>query len=263
MKKVSLKLLEDLKCEFSEESIAKYTKLIKKPMKDDGKLGRVEIIVLKYKSPETEKQCLAKIIDHTTHPYKLTVYDNRPNSANTSKIWNKLIKESTCDLVCLIDSDAFVTEGWLEPLVEAMLTHQDCIMAVPVTEGSAGGEIQSRRFQEALSTDDHVSGFCFLTRKDYIEDMGWFDEDFYFYGQDSDMSYRIQDSKYKVYVCGKSLVHHGEKVGNSWSFSQSGHQAAEAKELDWNLDIRYAPLLCERKNQLRIKRKNENNTRIG
>jgi len=260
MEKVSLRLLRELREEFGEEKVNEYKQAIKEPMKDDGQIARVEIIVLKYKSPGLEKKCVDLIIENTPHPYKLVVFDNRPNSANTSKAWNKLINEATCNLVCFLDSDAFVTEGWLEPLVEAMLTHQDCIIAAPVTDGSAGGAVQAQKVYDTFPTKEHVSGFCFLTRKDYIKKFGMFNEDFYFYGQDSDLCYRIgEQDEYKMYVCGRSVVYHGEKDRGGWNYSQAAWQATNEKELNRNLDIVYAPRLCQKLIKLRRRKKNEKN----
>ena len=51
--------------------------IVEKPLLDDSKIDRVEIIILKYKSPIIETNCINRIIDNTTHPYKLTIFDNR------------------------------------------------------------------------------------------------------------------------------------------------------------------------------------------
>src|SRR3990167_10178146 len=92
----------------------RVTATIKKaesPLLDDHEIKRVEIIVLKYKSPDIEIECLSRIIRYTQWPYKLNVFDNRGNGPNTSKAWNKLIRESTCDYILFMDSDAFVFES--------------------------------------------------------------------------------------------------------------------------------------------------------
>lgn len=246
MRKTSSKLLNTFYRDFPAEEVDKLRDQIKEKMKDDGDLGRVEIIVLKYKNPEIEKECVQRIIDHTSHPYKLTLFDNRPNTGNTSKAWNKLIREATCNLVLIMDSDAFVNPDWLEPLVDCMTKHQDCILAVPVIENTAGGAVQQRKpsFEEPFVTKDHTSGFCFLTRKDYIKNIGWYDEDFYIFGQDSDMCERVMAHDfYKQYVVPKSLVHHGYIETPETSFSMSTRKAYEEGEFNWALDTQYAPNL--------------------
>src|SRR3990167_2655342 len=89
----------------------RVTTTIKKaeaPLLDDKEIKRVEIIVLKYKSPDMEKDCVSRIIEYTQWPYKLNIFDNRGNGPNTAKAWNKLIRESTCDYILFIDSDSFV-----------------------------------------------------------------------------------------------------------------------------------------------------------
>src|SRR3972149_6350445 len=52
------------------------------PLVSEKESKRVEIIILKYKNPDVEAKCLEYIIKNTDWPYKLTVYDNRNNTAN-------------------------------------------------------------------------------------------------------------------------------------------------------------------------------------
>lgn len=229
---------------------ADFVKMIEKPMEDDNKLKRVEIIILKYKSPEIEKECINRIIEHTNHPYKLNIFDNRPNSANTSKIWNKLVKEATCDLILIMDSDALVTPGWLEPLVAAM-DNPDCAMSVPSMGVSRATPIQEMHDKSAPErvVKSHMSGFCFLIHKERFNKLGDFDERFYVYGEDSEFCDRIiYKSDYHIYFCPASLVYHGtcaNQSENIWKTSYSVIKAEEDGELDVSLDRQYARLLYE------------------
>src|SRR4051812_20927799 len=91
-----------------QQEIEKIKELAKIPMKSESEMRMVEIIILKFKEPEVEAECAKRIIENTNWPFKLTIYDNRQNTASTAKIWNKLIRESTCDYILFIDSDAYV-----------------------------------------------------------------------------------------------------------------------------------------------------------
>jgi len=69
-----------------EERLKKIAQLSKIPMKSEAEMKMVEIIVLKFKDPEVEVECVKRIIENTDWPFKLTVYDNRQNTASTARI---------------------------------------------------------------------------------------------------------------------------------------------------------------------------------
>lgn len=56
---------------------------------------------------------------------------------------------------------------------------------------------------------DAISGSFFLTRKFVLEKIGYFDEDFFMYGEDLDLCFRIKEAGFKImYVPTISAVHH-------------------------------------------------------
>ncbi len=62
--------------------------------------------------------------------------------------------------------------------------------------------------KEAIAEIDILTGaFMFIKRKVY-EDVGGFDEDFFMYGEDIDLSYRISQAGYKNYYIGSCKVLH-------------------------------------------------------
>lgn len=173
--------------------------MAEKPLTDDKETRRVEIIMLKFKeSPEVIDKAITRIVHNTNHPFKLTIFDNRLNTANTSKIWNKLVKESTCDYVMLIDSDAFVPitkEGepcWLTKMMESI---EETGLVIPVSSCGGGARQHVTHAEEYPSFErnaDIWSGYCFLFKKSAYEQVGEFDERFYIYGQDSEWAYRAK-----------------------------------------------------------------------
>lgn len=168
--------------------------LAKVPMTDDSETRRVEIIMLKFKEePEIIDDAIHRIIHNTNHPFKLTVFDNRLNSANTSRIWNKLIKESTCDYVLIIDSDAYVPK--LEPcwLTRMMESIDETGIVIPVSDAAGGAHQRVFRPEPGtVRNHDAWSGYCFLVYKGVFETFGFFDERFYRYGQDSEWAIRTR-----------------------------------------------------------------------
>lgn len=222
----------------SLERMRKIGELAQLPLTDDRQTHRVEIIMLKFKeAPEVIDKAISHIVNYTDHPFKLTIFDNRLNNANTSRIWNKLVSESTCDYVCLIDSDAFVPQlspCWLTRLMESI---DETGVVVPVGD-NVGGVNQA---DEAKPYPSHRrehgiwTGFCFLFKKSVWEEMP-FDERFYMYGQDSAWSYLL-GKKTGVVLRTDTLVKHLHGYSN---------KKAEAEGLiDRIADKRYSGALLK------------------
>lgn len=233
------------------------------PLQDDKKIKRVEIIVLKYKSPEMEKDCINRIIEYTQWPYKLNIFDNRGNGPNTSKIWNKLIKESTCDYVLFIDSDAFVQptraqdtdtdskKCWLTEMMKPFTMWKNIAIIGPVCGTNAVSTMQSMdpSGSEPFEIDGHISGYCFLTYKSIYEKYGMFDEDFCFYGQESDWIEKIMERKEdRIVIVPRAHVIHGYDSKGS----VAGKKAEKDGELNIDEDSSYSYIMWNLKKKIRL-----------
>lgn len=153
--------------------------------------------MLKFKEePEIIDEAVTRIIHNTNWPFKLTIFDNRLNSANTSRIWNKLIKESTCDYVVIIDSDAYVPKVepcWLTRMMES-IDETGIVIPVSDTRGGAQQYVAGPESYPSTARNNNIwSGYCFLVYKGVFEKFGFFDERFYIYGQDSEWACRTRN----------------------------------------------------------------------
>ena len=229
------------------DRIQKIRDLSKLPIKTNDELKRVEIIVLKYKeNPEVIDECIRRVVHNTTWPFKLTIYDNRPNPANTSKIWNFIVNESACEYICIIDSDAFVPEVepcWLTRLMESI---DRTGVVVPMGDHVGGSNragaadpYPSERPQNGI-----WSAFCGLYKKSVIRQLGNFDEHFYLYGQDSFFAWKCQKQiGGAVYRTDVFVQHTG---------SHSAKKADSEGELDREADKLYAASLYRLKTQGKV-----------
>lgn len=172
---------------------------------------RVEIIILKYKNPEVEIPCLVSLLNGTEWPYVLTVYDNRNGTKNMAKLWNKLISRSDKEYVVVLDSDTKVEALWLTKMMEAMQSMPNCGVVVPRTN-HCNETLQVRVDPDrAPLRIDHglVSGFCFLLKQEAYQETGKFDEEFGFYGQDSEFFVRMaKRSQWDVVLQPRAYVYH-------------------------------------------------------
>ncbi len=229
-------------------TVAEWAKV---PLKTDVESRRVEIIILGWELPDVEVDCISHIIKNNNHPYKITFYDNRPNSANgcnTSKIWNKLVRESTCPYVLIMDSDAFmITFNSVGKMVEALERHPNAAVVAPATEG--GATIAQKEYIEngneiIIEKGGHVSGFCFMFRREFFDKIGPFDEDFYVYGQDSDWMNRINELGYTILMHSGVLIRHGYDKN---TYSMSNRKANSDGKFNIQADSMYAGALVRQK----------------
>ena len=195
--------VEAFKKEFPE-----IIKLAAEPLKEEEETKMVEIVMLKFKTPEVEAKAVQKIIENTDYPFKLTVYDNRVNGGNISKIWNKLIQESTCDYVCIIDSDAFVPKYedkcWLTRLMETFESEPEALMVVPTLDVTSCPPMTANKAEAYPCKPEPLTEIyaaqCALYKKDLFDVVGYFDEDFLLYGQDSLFGVKILEKRIKAFV---------------------------------------------------------------
>jgi hypothetical protein len=179
----------------AKETLKRVKDLAAVPMTSDRDTKRVEIIMLKFKeSPEVIDKAISRIIHNTDWPFKLTIFDNRLNTANTSRAWNKLVSESTCDYVMIIDSDAFIPAKatvpcWLTRMMESI---DETGIVIPVSSAPGGAHQHvngPEAYPSTVRNKDIWSGYCFLIKRSVWEQEK-FDERFYIYGQDSEYAYR-------------------------------------------------------------------------
>ncbi len=131
--------------------------------------------------------------------------------------------------LAFLNDDTRTDPGWLEEMVEAVERRPDCGLAackilsyrepevidnvghLIYRDGTFRGRGRLERDRGQYDREEEVlspSGCAFLVRKAALEDAGLFDEDFFIYGDDADLSLRIRLAGWKaVYVPG-SVVHH-------------------------------------------------------
>lgn len=185
-----------------KERIRKIKTLAAQPLSEEREKHRVEIIMLKFEEePRVIDRAINRIVHNTDHPFKLTIFDNRPlpgeeNNRNTSRIWNKLIGDATCRYVLIIDSDAFIpvkklAPCWLTRMMESI--HQTGFV-VPVSSAPGGAHQHvtgPKEYPSSQINKDIWSGYCFLFDREAYKKIGKFDNRFYIYGQDSEFAYRV------------------------------------------------------------------------
>lgn len=177
----------------------------------------VDIIVIGFNLKKLEATCLSSIIFHTKCAFKLTFFDNYNSGFTLTQIWNKLIKESTCKYICLLNNDTEVTKNWLNKLVDTLEKDSTIGVVGPSTNNCHSIQSTIKTPEEAEKhagvklVKEPISGFCLLFKKSLWDQLDGFDEQFTLYGQESDFIKRAENSGFKIAWRRDAFVwHHGE-----------------------------------------------------
>ena len=66
-----------------------------------------------------------------------------------------------------------------------------------------------------------ISGACLMIQKSIFEDVGRFSSEYFMYGEDMDLCYKVQRAGWNNYYVGKAtVIHHGGQSTTSWSDKQ-------------------------------------------
>lgn len=79
---------------------------------------------------------------------------------------------------------------------------------IPVLNKVFGGYHLVEKDLTTIHEVDAITGAYFLTRRDLMDALNGFDEDFFMYGEDLDLAYRVKESGFKVLYYPKYTVTH-------------------------------------------------------
>lgn len=166
------------------------------------------------------------------------------NETNTgfARACNEGVKNSSGGFVLFLNPDTIVPEDCFEKCLYFFETHPDCgALGVKMVDGSGKFLKESKRsFPSPLTSlyklfglsvlfprskifgryhlghldkdlnheADVLAGAFMMVRKEVLNKVGSFDEDFFMYGEDVDLSYRIQKAGYKNYYFADTTIIH-------------------------------------------------------
>ncbi len=204
-----------------------------------------EIIIVDDGSPlqkETE-ELIKEFRPRLLAIYGRVIFFKNPSNLGFSRSFNRGIKAAKGDILLIVNDDIYLTAHAIDRLASFILRNADFGAVGPITRDKniqgyqhlrQGPRIRSydereldriERFSSSLGSlfsqkikEIHtLGGFCFVTRRDVIEDVGLFDERFRLgYYDDTDLMHRI-NMRYKLGVMMDLYVHHGDIKGSSVS----------------------------------------------
>ena len=219
-------------------------------------MNAAAIVLLNYNGVELLQNYLPQLIKHQ-HGYPIYMIDN--GSTDTSINWvnkhhpeiecisldknygfaagyNLGLKKIKAEILILLNTDVWVTNNWITPVLEHFQNHQKTAIAQPHLldfkkkdyfeyAGAAGGFIDQYgypycrgRIFDVIEKDDGqydqeakifwASGACFFIRKRVFDQLNGFDPDFFAHQEEIDLCWRARQKGYNVYAIGSSKVFH-------------------------------------------------------
>jgi GT2 family glycosyltransferase len=196
----------------------------------------IPIIVVRYKQPVIEARCLAAVEQHTAHDLAYVCeVDNAPHNHSLSKVWNDCIfaHASALKWVVLLNSDCFVTPGWLSELLAVGNTSSKIAAVGPMTDHCGSRQkvpagYDPSPYKATAALHHHLSGFCLLLRVDAWREAGGFDLAAPLYGQESALIEKCWHLGWETAIAPGVWVEH---LGGA-----SMKAAQQNGELDWEAE---------------------------
>lgn len=223
--------------------------------------GTVDIIVPVYNAWHIARKCIEAVITRTTWPHSLIVVDDASDATTQSALIsqareglpmtlirnqrnrgfastvNRGIRAGSGEYVCLLNSDVLVTDGWLMKMILALhgdernaivcpATNNTAVVDVPMSPGAsylqmarAFEKFATRRYPEILPT-----GFCFLFRRSLLAQIGYFDETFRDFGEETDWWWKCIRAGYRAVMADDAYVFH-ERASSYSALGSEKHSA--------------------------------------
>ncbi len=207
----------------------------------------LSVVIVTYNSLGYIGKCLDSIKTQTPIPYEVVVIDNNSSDGTRdflkgmkgikiilndenrgfSKATNQGIKAARGEHIVFLNPDTVVTWDWAWHM---MLHLKKGVGAVgPVSNYAAGlqryelymkeknmGNIDVNKLAEKLYTWNMgkamdtrlLTGFCMMTKKEIIDEVGMLDEDLFLGSDDLEFSWRLKEKGYRLVVATDTFIYH-------------------------------------------------------
>jgi len=232
--------------------------------------GVVSVVVPTFNRFDRLRRCIANTRANVRIPFELIVVDGgstdgtrdwlagqsdlhvilEPQREGAVRAFNKGFRAATGEHVMWLNDDAYPLPGSVEAAL-ALLNRKDLRDRVGMVAFYHNWH-NERNVLDRVENDGatyelcHVRGYPYanfgLLRRSLLQEIGFADERFYFFGFDPDLSLKVQlDKGLKVVGCRDALIHHDEhhddrKLGDLYA----GADDNEKLFAKWNLPARGA-----------------------
>jgi GT2 family glycosyltransferase len=164
-----------------------------------------ELILINDASPDKEVDNWLSTLSREDLPEPCKNFQIITNSKNRgfAATVNRGIRASSGKYICLMNSDVIVTQKWATKMTIALEANPSHVIVNPCTNNTALIDVPMQpgtsylgmnRALERVSNHEHPeimpTGFCFMFRRTLIDDIGYFDEAFRNYGEETDFWFK-------------------------------------------------------------------------
>lgn len=194
-----------------------------------------------------------KSIEYLQPKFSQVIFIHNENNAGFAKANNKVLNSAKGSYILYLNPDTIVCESTIESCIYYLNEHAEAgAVGVKMIDGSGNFLPESKRAfpsvmasffklsgmatllprsaifnkyalgnlnENKIHKADVLAGAFLLSRKDILISLNGFDEDFFMYGEDIDLSYRIIKSGYKNYYLGNNMIVHFK--GESAKFNKN------------------------------------------
>ena len=185
-----------------------------------------EIIVVDNNSPDVSCSMVKQLFPN------VKLIENKTNDG-FSKGNNKGVKQAKGEYICILNPDTVVAEDTFEILLKFADSKSDLgILGCKLIDGKGQFLPESKRnvptpivsikkvlgfsksyYATQLNKDEDgkvaiLVGAFMLIKKSVYQDVGGFDEDYFMYGEDLDLSYKVLKAGHQNYYCSQTTVVH-------------------------------------------------------
>jgi len=141
--------------------------------------------------------------------YRLEIVDGKRN-LGFARANNLVFKRCTAEYIALLNNDTRVDPEWLSNLIQKIQSDP----SIGIVSSRQIPQESSRYIDPVTNQTSWCSGGHCVIRKDVLEKTGFFDEKFFMYGEDVDLSWRIWLANFScVYVPEAVCEHHHRQGG--------------------------------------------------
>lgn len=184
----------------------------------------IDLIIVDNNSSDSTLQIVNRVIQRLLFPVRVINSTTNLGFAGGNNLGFFYARN---EYIALLNPDAFAHRDWLMHLVHSMDTHYEVGICASklLVEGTSSidsaGDIFSKALKsfkrgegepsERYDTEEYVFGACagaLLLRKKVLDDIGYFDEDLFLIGEDTDLCFRSQLAGWKTLYIPHAVVYH-------------------------------------------------------
>jgi len=192
----------------------------------------ISIIVPVFNRPDLTELCIDSVLNYTKDFELILVQEGeneeiknlllkKTKDSRVTYLQNKVPKGysgalnagltvARGDYYCFMNNDVAVIPNWLDKMLKGF--EGNVGMVVPFISGGSGIQVKSdwkkREVFEDVPNPFAIMGVCFLVKKEVIDKIGNWDEDFFFGGEDWDIAHRILEANYRIVLATNAYIFH-------------------------------------------------------